>query len=691
MTARGQQAPVQTAPSNETAAPGQQNTNPDYDRMDQFLNDHKDIDKDLKAKPSLINDQKYLGHHKELRTFLEQHPEMQREFAQNPTYFANREGRFNARDARTNQNSSTSGQQTQSPRNQDQDRDRNAGVTSSQNGNAANSNPDRDQDQNVRDRDQDRGGQGQNPGLRNGEAAQLDQFLDTHQQIQKDLTANPSLANNNTYLDQHQDFRTFLNAHPDLQQQFAKNPTFFMQRENQFDAREDARSRTNQNAGQPNRNTNPNANQNAGVTSSQNGSATNSNPDRDQDRNRNFTDRDQDRDRFANGQNPQNGANTNSNPDRDQDRNGNFSDRDQDRDRFANGQNPNPDLRNREVARMDQFLDDHQQIDKDLTAKPTLINDQKYLSQHKDLQLFLNNHPQVREEFAENPTYFMHREQRFDAREDARSRTNPNANQNAGQPNRNANADRDRNAGVTNSQNGNMTNGNPDRDQDRDRNFTDRDQDRDRFANGQNPNPDLRNGEVARMDQFLDDHQQIDKDLTAKPSLINDQKYLGQHKDLQLFLNNHPQVHEEFAENPAYFMHREDRFDARESAGRVDANRNSSRTTSSNVAANANLTDKQAAQMDRFLDKHKDIDKDLSANPSLCKDDKYLHHHKDLRVFLNKNPEVRTQLASNSSYFAQRHERMQGHAPVNRAKSAKPAPAKTPVEQHETTSPATPH
>ncbi|MGH9493363.1 MAG: hypothetical protein ACRD3B_00095, partial [Candidatus Sulfotelmatobacter sp.] len=214
------------------------------------------------------------------------------------------------------------------------------------------------------------------------------------------------------------------------------------------------------------------------------------------------------------------------------------------------------------------------------------------------------------------------------------------------------------------------------------------DQDRDRYANGQNPNPDLRNWEVARMDQFLDDHQQIDKELTAKPSRINDQNYLAHHKDLQSFLSGHPQVREEFAENPTYFMRREDRFDSRESAERVETNRRPS-----NAAPNVNLTDKQAAQMDRFLDKHKDVDRDLSVNPSLCKNDKYLHHHKELRAFLDKNPEVRTQLAGNSSYFAQRHERMEEHhGPMNhRAKPVKSPPAKTPIEQHETTTPATPH
>jgi hypothetical protein len=61
---------------------------------------------------------------------------------------------------------------------------------------------------------------------------------------------------------------------------------------------------------------------------------------------------------------------------------------------------------------------------------------------------------------------------------------------------------------------------------------------------------------------------------------VNDQKYLAQHQDLRLFLNEHPQVREEFAENPTYFMHREDRFDSREFTGRTDADRDYSRSGS---------------------------------------------------------------------------------------------------------------
>ena len=288
-----QQTSAQGPPPSRVAVSGQQNAdanlnNEDANRMDQFLDDHKDIDKDLQKNPSLLTNKKYLDHHKELRSFLQEHPNSQGEFARNPNYFTQRQDRLAAGRARVGENATPSTQQAVNSRNQDQDRDRDSGVANSQNGNAANSNSDRDQD-----RDRNANGQNQNPGQRTGQAAQLDQFLDSHQQIDKDLTANPSLATNNTYLDQHQDLRTFLNDHPDLREQFAKNPTSLMQRENRFDART-ARTTQNQN----------------------------------QDRDRNFADRDQDRDRSVNGQNPQNGNAANSNPDRDQDRDRNFADRD---------------------------------------------------------------------------------------------------------------------------------------------------------------------------------------------------------------------------------------------------------------------------------------------------------------------------------------------------------------------------
>jgi hypothetical protein len=63
-------------------------------------------------------------------------------------------------------------------------------------------------------------------------------------------------------------------------------------------------------------------------------------------------------------------------------------------------------------------------------------------------------------------------------------------------------------------------------------------------TNRPNPNPDLTRDEVAKMDQFLDDHKNIDKDLREKPSLINDEKYLDHHKELRTFLSDHPGIRE---------------------------------------------------------------------------------------------------------------------------------------------------
>ena len=62
------------------------------------------------------------------------------------------------------------------------------------------------------------------------------------------------------------------------------------------------------------------------------------------------------------------------------------------------------------------------------------------------------------------------------------------------------------------------------------------------------------------MDQFLDKHKKIDKDLQKNPALINDNNYLQHHKDLQAFLTKNPQVSEEFKENPSLFMQKEAEF-----------------------------------------------------------------------------------------------------------------------------------
>src|SRR6266403_1063577 len=154
-----------------------------------------------------------------------------------------------------------------------------------------------------------------------------------------------------------------------------------------------------------------------------------------------------------------------------------------DRQEADRGQNPNPDLTRQQAAAMDQFLDSHPDIDKTLQRNPWLVRNAEYLKEHPELQTFLNQHPEIREESAETPKYLMQRENRFDTQEASR---------------RDRDRDFDRDA----------DNARRDRDFDRDR---DRSTDRDRDANrsrdfDRRSNPDVNNQEVASFDQFLDRH-----------------------------------------------------------------------------------------------------------------------------------------------------------------------------------------
>lgn len=373
-------------------------------------------------------------------------------------------------------------------------------------------------------------------------------------------------------------------------------------------------------------------------------------------------------------------------------------------------QNPNPDLTQAEVARMDQFLDDHQNIEKDLNKNPSLLNDTKYLDHHKDLQSFLNSNPRVREEAQENPRYFMDRETRFDVREDSRD-----------------------------------------------------------SSLARNPNPDLTRGELVNFDGFLDSHPEISRQLDANPSLINDSGYLRANPELQAYLTQHPQVREEITETPNYFINRENRLEARQN-GQFVPNPNSPNPNSANaqeegrmdqyladhkdvdrdlrknprlvdnsgylkkhrdldaflranpnvrvtIVSNPNyfqdrdrarfafsenarfdanggrqLSRDQSDRMDAFMDKHQKIAKDLDHNPSLCNDRKYLDHHKDLRDFFAKNPDVHRELAQNHSYFESRHQRFEqrGAVPNSKPSERSTKPDSKSQQQAQPATPATP-
>jgi phage-related protein len=268
--------------------------------------------------------------------------------------------------------------------------------------------------------------------------------------------------------------------------------------------------------------------------------------------------------------------------------------------------NANPDLTRQQVSAMDLFLDRNPNIDKDLRRNPGLINNAGYLQQHPELQTFLNQHPNMKEEIAENPRFFMEREQRFDAHEQSRR--------------------------------------------------------------GPNPNPDLTRQQVAELDKFLDSHPDVDQTLGKNPWLIRNAQYLKEHPELQSFLNQHPELKEESVETPKYLMQREQRFDGREQARSDrdrefdrdrDANRDRDTTTSDRDmdlrrGTSSDVSNREIANVDDFLDRHQDIAKSLQKKPELINDQSYLKRHKDLSEFLSEHPAVQQEVRDNPSSFMRR-------------------------------------
>ena len=391
--------------------------------------------------------------------------------------------------------------------------------------------------------------------------ASLDQFLDDHKNIEKELNANPSLVNDSKYLDHHKDLRDFLNARPQLRQALQQDPRYFMRREDRFDAREDARrmpppqgaQQTGTQTGNQTGNQQTGSRQNPTSVSQANGEGTANNP--------------------SAGNRPG----------------------DQDR------RNRNPDVTRGELANFDQYLDSHPEIDRQLAANPHLLDDQNYLQANPSLQSYLTDHPRVREEITETPDYFMRREERFDARQDQRFNGNPGVAQ--GQPNRGQDQDEDRRREQSAKIDQYLAD-HKDVDNDLRRNpslindekylkrhhdldeflranpdvrvvivsnpnyFTDRDRVAMRMGyqgpngegsvNGAPGNPQLTPDQRQRMDQFMDKHQKIAKDLHNNPSLVGDEKYVSHHKDLREFFDHNPGVRDCLAQDQqhAYFAER---------------------------------------------------------------------------------------------------------------------------------------
>jgi hypothetical protein len=75
------------------------------------------------------------------------------------------------------------------------------------------------------------------------------------------------------------------------------------------------------------------------------------------------------------------------------------------------------DVKVREAASLDVFLDTHPRVEKELRKDPGLAKNPEYLSMHPEFADFLGKHPAVRADLSENPGAFMRREAEYERAE----------------------------------------------------------------------------------------------------------------------------------------------------------------------------------------------------------------------------------------------------------------------------------
>ncbi len=318
----------------------------------------------------------------------------------------------------------------------------------------------------------------------------------------------------------------------------------------------------------------------------------------------------------------------------------------------ASGSNPQDnnksmqdrDITRKELANFDEFLDSHRELAEQVRKDPSLLDNQQFLKDHPDLQKYLWNHPGVREEVKENPTAFMHAENRYDRQEDAAAREatreklssfdqfldkhreiaeqvrrNPSLldNQQFLKDHPELQSYLQDHTGVRNA-----LRQNPDAFMLQEKRFDRREDPRDL---------DTTHGQLASFDQFLDKHREVAEQVRKDPSLLDNQQFLKEHPALQTYLQDHQGVREEVKENPNAFMHLENRYD-RSEAERGDP-------------------DAAHRHFGEFLGHHMDISRDLDKDPSLVKKDEYVHNHSELQAYLIAHPEVRQGLMADPQGF----------------------------------------
>ena len=222
------------------------------------------------------------------------------------------------------------------------------------------------------------------------------------------------------------------------------------------------------------------------------------------------------------------------------------------------------DLYRKQIADFHVFLNAHPQMRNDFANNPQLANDAAYVQKHPGLQTFLQHHPGIKAELQTDPANFINREKGYEKWL------------------------AERNAPPS----------------------------------GQTDAATLK--QVHEFDAFLDPHPQMGSEITRSPALVTDATYLKNHPELVSFLNSHSDVKQELTGNPQAFV---DKLSAYRSA---------------------------VAEFDKFLKSHPDINNDLASNPQLANDPTYLTKHSELKAYLDGSAGVKAELQTDPANFMYR-------------------------------------
>src|SRR5579864_101108 len=80
----------------------------------------------------------------------------------------------------------------------------------------------------------------------------------------------------------------------------------------------------------------------------------------------------------------------------------------------------------------------------------------------------------------------------------------------------------------------------------------------------------------------------------------------------------------------------------------------------------SDITRRQLADFDRFLDSHPELSQQLRKDPSLIKNEEFVENHPDLQKYLQQHPETREEFSQNPNGFMRQEQRFDRREDRNR-------------------------